>query len=43
MENTEAGQAFARGLSEIGCGVALDDFGTGFGSFTYLKSLPSPI
>jgi PAS domain S-box-containing protein len=40
MESAEAGQAFARGLSEIGCGVALDDFGTGFGTFTYLKSLP---
>ena len=40
MENAEAGQAFARGLSEIGCGVALDDFGTGFGTFTYLKNLP---
>jgi PAS domain S-box-containing protein len=40
MESAEAGQAFARGLSEIGCGVALDDFGTGFGTFTYLKNLP---
>lgn len=40
MKNVEAGAAFARGLSEIGCQVALDDFGTGFGSFTYLKKLP---
>lgn len=40
MEDLEAGQAFARGLTEIGCGLALDDFGTGFGSFTYLKKLP---
>ena len=40
MKNVEAGEAFARGLSEIGCQVALDDFGTGFGSFTYLKKLP---
>jgi PAS domain S-box-containing protein len=40
MENVEAGEAFARGLSEIGCPIALDDFGTGFGSFTYLKKLP---
>jgi PAS domain S-box-containing protein len=40
MENIDAGEAFARGLSEIGCGVALDDFGTGFGSFTYLKKMP---
>jgi PAS domain S-box-containing protein len=40
MENVEAGEAFARGLSQIGCQIALDDFGTGFGSFTYLKTLP---
>jgi PAS domain S-box-containing protein len=36
----EAGEAFAKGLTDLGCGVALDDFGTGFGSFTYLKRLP---
>jgi PAS domain S-box-containing protein len=40
MRDVEAGQAFARGVTEIGCGLALDDFGTGFGSFTYLKKLP---
>lgn len=40
MDNAEAGEAFARGLSAIGCPIALDDFGTGFGSFTYLKTLP---
>jgi PAS domain S-box-containing protein len=40
MDNVEAGEAFARGLSALGCQIALDDFGTGFGSFTYLKSLP---
>jgi PAS domain S-box-containing protein len=40
MENVEAGEAFARGLDEIGCQIALDDFGTGFSSFTYLKTLP---
>jgi len=40
MGNLEAGEAFAKGLSSIGCKVALDDFGTGFGSFTYLKKLP---
>ncbi|MDP9227710.1 MAG: EAL domain-containing protein [Actinomycetota bacterium] len=40
MEDLEAGEAFARGLAEIGCGLALDDFGTGFGSFTYLKNMP---
>jgi PAS domain S-box-containing protein len=40
MGNVQAGELFARGLSEIGCEVALDDFGTGFGSFTYLTKLP---
>jgi EAL domain-containing protein (putative c-di-GMP-specific phosphodiesterase class I) len=40
MTDIEAGEAFARGLAEIGCEIALDDFGTGFGSFTYLKKLP---
>jgi PAS domain S-box-containing protein len=40
MTDVEAGEAFARGLSGIGCKVALDDFGTGFGGFTYLKKLP---
>jgi PAS domain S-box-containing protein len=40
MGNIEAGEAFAKGLTGLGCGLALDDFGTGFGSFTYLKRLP---
>jgi PAS domain S-box-containing protein len=40
MEDLAAGEAFARGLTELGCGMALDDFGTGFGSFTYLKNMP---
>ena len=40
MHDITAGEAFARGLTELGCGLALDDFGTGFGSFTYLKKLP---
>lgn len=40
MRDITAGEAFARGLAELGCGLALDDFGTGFGSFTYLKRLP---
>jgi PAS domain S-box-containing protein len=40
MQDITAGEAFARGLAELGCGLALDDFGTGFGSFTYLKKLP---
>jgi EAL domain-containing protein (putative c-di-GMP-specific phosphodiesterase class I) len=40
MKDLDAGEAFAYGLSSLGCQVALDDFGTGFGSFTYLKKLP---
>jgi PAS domain S-box-containing protein len=40
MHDIAAGEAFARGLAELGCGLALDDFGTGFGSFTHLKKLP---
>jgi PAS domain S-box-containing protein len=39
VKNIEAGEAFARGLNDIGCKVALDDFGTGFASLTYLKKL----
>jgi PAS domain S-box-containing protein len=39
MRDLEVGEAFVRGLTEIGCQVSLDDFGTGFGSFTYLKKL----
>jgi PAS domain S-box-containing protein len=39
MRNVDLGQAFARGINDIGCSVALDDFGTGYGSFTYLKRL----
>jgi PAS domain S-box-containing protein len=40
MHDITAGEAFARGLAALGCGLALDDFGTGFGSFIYLKRLP---
>jgi PAS domain S-box-containing protein len=40
MRDISAGEAFARGLAALGCGLAIDDFGTGFGSFTYLKKLP---
>lgn len=40
MDDIAAGEAFARGLAELGCRLALDDFGTGFASFTYLKRLP---
>lgn len=40
IREIDAGEAFARDLTELGCRLALDDFGTGFGSFTYLKRLP---
>lgn len=40
MHDIAAGETFAYGIAEIGCGLALDDFGTGFGGFTYLKRLP---
>jgi PAS domain S-box-containing protein len=40
MSDLKQGEAFARGLAKIGCGLALDDFGTGFGSFNLLKTLP---
>jgi PAS domain S-box-containing protein len=39
MSDTEAGEAFTRGIADIGSAVALDDFGTGYGSFTYLQKL----
>jgi EAL domain-containing protein (putative c-di-GMP-specific phosphodiesterase class I) len=41
MTNMEAAREFVGTLNELGCDVALDDFGTGFGSFTYLKHLPT--
>jgi PAS domain S-box-containing protein len=41
MRDIAAGERFALGLRELGCGLALDDFGTGFGGFTYLKNLPT--
>ena len=39
MQDVHAGEVFAQGLADIGCGLSLDDFGTGFASFTYLKRL----
>ncbi|MDX6625749.1 MAG: hypothetical protein QOE56_738 [Solirubrobacterales bacterium] len=41
MTNMTVARGFVQALSGLGCGVALDDFGTGFGSFTYLKHLPT--
>jgi PAS domain S-box-containing protein len=40
MADIEIGEALAKSLTDLGCGLALDDFGTGFASFTYLKRLP---
>ena len=40
MEDVGAGEKFAQGLTDIGCGLALDDFGTGFASLAYLQILP---
>jgi PAS domain S-box-containing protein len=39
MSDTQAGEAFTRGITDIGSSVALDDFGTGYASFTYLQKL----
>jgi diguanylate cyclase (GGDEF)-like protein len=41
MSNMQQAREFSERLNELGCEVALDDFGTGFGSFTYLKHLPT--
>jgi diguanylate cyclase (GGDEF)-like protein len=41
MTNMHEARRFTEALSGLGCDVALDDFGTGFGSFSYLKHLPS--
>jgi diguanylate cyclase (GGDEF)-like protein len=40
ISNMENARAFARTVTEMGCGLGLDDFGTGFSSFAYLKELP---
>lgn len=41
MTNMQVARAFIEELDRLGCAVALDDFGTGFGSFSYLKHLPT--
>jgi PAS domain S-box-containing protein len=40
MRDIDKGEAFARGVVNLGCSLALDDFGTGFGTFTHVKKLP---
>ena len=40
ISNVADARAFARTVTEMGCGLGLDDFGTGFSSFSYLKELP---
>jgi EAL domain-containing protein (putative c-di-GMP-specific phosphodiesterase class I) len=40
IRDMNKGEAFARGVADLGCGLALDDFGTGFGTFTHVKRLP---
>lgn len=41
MANLDEARVYIEKLNGLGCEVALDDFGTGFGSFTYLKQLPT--
>ena len=41
MTNMREAGIFTEKLNHLGCDVALDDFGTGFGSFSYLKHLPT--
>ncbi|MGA2009788.1 MAG: EAL domain-containing protein [Solirubrobacteraceae bacterium] len=41
LDDIAAGEQFAAGIAEIGCGLALDDFGTGYASLTYLRVLPA--
>jgi EAL domain-containing protein (putative c-di-GMP-specific phosphodiesterase class I) len=40
MSASDAGDAFVRGLGDLGCKIALDDFGIGYGGLAYLKRLP---
>jgi PAS domain S-box-containing protein len=39
LSDLAAGESFAGGLRELGCGLSLDDFGNGIGNFSYLCGL----
>ena len=41
IDGMHEARSLAEGLVELGCEFAIDDFGAGFGSFAYLKHLPS--
>jgi len=41
MNHPDAGSAFAKQVTDLGCQLALDDFGTGFASLSYLKQIPA--
>ncbi|HET9718600.1 MAG TPA: EAL domain-containing protein [Solirubrobacteraceae bacterium] len=41
LASVPAAREFVTALQDLGAAIALDDFGTGFGSFTYLKHIPS--